>query len=174
MVWSQLRENWELRPSKLDNCLSLWKSRSLSFVGKVLILNVLGRRKLLYLSRVLIPPRWVLDRYNSLIWPFLWGAKLEPVARRSIVCSPDQGGLGLIDFWSKGQALRLSSFVKSLSDPSLKCFYLVRYFCSSRLATLRPEWSTLRDIRTPNAASPSKFYSLMIDLLMHFPWVLCI
>ena len=119
----------------------------------------------MYLSRVLIPPRWVLDRYNSLIWPFLWGAKLEPVARRSIVCSPDQGGLGLIDFWSKGQALRLSSFVKSLSDPSLKCFYLVRYFCGSRLATLRPEWSTLRDIRTPNAASPSKFYSLTIDLL---------
>ena len=159
------RDNWEPRLSKLDSCLSLWKSRSLSFVGKVLILNVLGLSKLLYLSRVLIPPRWVLDKYNSLIWPFLWGAKMEPVARRSIVCPSDQGGLGLIDFWSKGQALRLSSFVKSLSDPSFKCFYLVRYFCGSRLATLRPEWSTFRDIRTPNAASPSKFYSRMIDLL---------
>ena len=113
----------------------------------MLILNVLGLSKLLYLSRVLIPPRWLLDRYNSLIWPFLWGARLEPVAQRSIVCSLDQGGLGLIDFWSKGQALRLSSFVKSLSDPSFKCFYLVRYFCGSRLSTLRPEWSTVRDIR---------------------------
>ena len=99
------RNNWEPRLSKLDSCLSLWKSRSLSFVGKVLILKVLGLSKLLYLSRVLILPRWVLDKYNSLIWPFLWGAKLEPVARRSIVCPPDQGGLGLIDFWSKGQAL---------------------------------------------------------------------
>ena len=140
------RDNWELRLSKLDIGLSYWKSRSLSCVGKVLILNVLGQSKLSYLSRVLIPPRWVLDRYNSLIWPFLWGAKLEPVARRSIVCSPDQGGLGLIDFWSKGQAWRLSSFVKSPSDPSFKCFYLVRYFCGSCLATLRPEWSTLQDI----------------------------
>ena len=88
------RDNWELRLSKLDSCLSLWKPRSLSFVGKVLILNVLGRSKLLHL----------LDRYNSLSWPFLRGAKLEHVARRSIVCCPDQGGLGLIDFWSKGQA----------------------------------------------------------------------
>ena len=140
------RDNWELRLSKLDIGLSFWKSRSLSCVGKVLILNVLGQSKLLYLSRVLIPPRWVLDRYNSLIWPFLWGAKLEPVARRSIVCSPDQGGLGLIDFWSKGQAWRLSSFVKSPSYPSFKCFYLVRYFCGSCLATLHPEWSTLQDI----------------------------
>ena len=122
------RDNWEPRLSKLDSCLSLWKSRSLSFLGKVVILNVLGLSKLLYLSRVLIPPRCVLDKYNSLIWPFSWGAKLEPVARRSIVCSLDQGGLGLIDFWSKGEALCLSSFVKSFSDPSFKCFHLVQYF----------------------------------------------
>ena len=69
------------------------KIRACNDIGKVLILNVLGLSKLLYLSRVLIPPRWMLDKYNSLIWPFLWGAKLEPVARRSIICSPGQGGL---------------------------------------------------------------------------------
>lgn len=91
------RDNWEPRLSKLDSCLSLWKSRSLSFLGKVVILNVLALRKLLYLSRLLILPRWVLDKYKSLIW--------------SIVCSLDQGGLGLIDFWSKGEALRLSSLL---------------------------------------------------------------
>jgi len=50
------RDNCEPRLSKLDNCLSSWKSRSLSFLGKVVILNVLGLSKLLYLSRVLIPP----------------------------------------------------------------------------------------------------------------------
>lgn len=53
------RDNWEPRLSQLDNSLSLWRSRSLSFVGRVLILNVLGLSKLLYLSRVLIPPRWI-------------------------------------------------------------------------------------------------------------------
>ena len=129
-----------------------------------MILNVLGLSKFLYLSCVLIPLRCVLDKYNSLIWPFSWGAQLEPGARRSIVCSLDQGGLGLIDFWSKGEALCLSSFVKSLSDPSFKCFHLVQYFCGSRLSALHPEWSTLRDICVPKAASPSKFYSRMIDL----------
>ena len=162
------RDNWEPRLSKLDTCLSLWKSRSLSFLGKVLILNVLGLSKLLYLSSVLIPPRWVLDRYNSLIWPFLWGTKMEPVARKSIVCSLDRGGLGLSDFESKGEALRLSSFVKSFSNPSFKCFHLVRYFCGSRLSSLRPEWSTLRDFSLPNAASPSKFYTRMIDLVKSY------
>lgn len=58
------RDNWGPRLSKLDSCLSLWKSRSLSFVGKVLILNVLCSSKLLYLSRVLIalPPDGCLTR----------------------------------------------------------------------------------------------------------------
>ena len=36
------RDNWEPRLSKLDKSLSLWKSRSLSLIGKVLILNILG------------------------------------------------------------------------------------------------------------------------------------
>ena len=53
------RDNWEPRLSKLDKSLSLWKSRSLSLIGKVLILNILGLSKLLYVSRVLDPPRWV-------------------------------------------------------------------------------------------------------------------
>ena len=162
------RDNWEPRLSKLDNCLSLWKTRSLSFVGKVLILNILGLSKLLYLSRVLTPPRWVYDKYNSLIWPFLWGARLETVARKSIICSLDQGGLGLIDFRSKGDAMRLASLVKSLSDSEFKCFYLTRYFCGSRLASLRPEWAALRDNRTPSAALPTKFYVNVIDLLKSF------
>jgi len=39
------------------------------------------------------------------------------------------------------------------------------HFCGSHFSALRPKWSTLRDIRVPNAASPSKFYSRMIDLL---------
>ena len=36
------RDNWELRLSKVDKMLSLWRSRSLSLVGKVLIFKYLG------------------------------------------------------------------------------------------------------------------------------------
>ena len=64
------RDNWEPRLSKLDKSLSLWKSRSLSLIGKVLILNILGLSKLLCVSHVLDPPRRVYDKLNRLIWPF--------------------------------------------------------------------------------------------------------
>ena len=162
------RDNWEPRLSKLDNSLSLWRSRSLSFVGRVLILNVLGLSKLLYLSRVLIHPRWVFDKYNSLVWPFLWGTRLETVARKSIACPLEQGGLGLIDFKSKGEALCLSTLFKSLTDPAFKCFYLIRYFCGSHLALLWPEWSELRDNHTPSAALLIPFSLSLLNSLKSF------
>ena len=65
------RDNWEPKLSKLDRMLSMWKFRSLSMIGKSLVINVLGVSKLLYLARVLVTPRLVIERYNTLIWKFL-------------------------------------------------------------------------------------------------------
>ena len=65
------RDNWEPKLSKLDKMLSMWKLRSLSMVDNSLIINILGVSKLLYLGWVLVTPKWVLDRYKSLIWNFL-------------------------------------------------------------------------------------------------------
>ena len=49
------RDIWEPRISKLEESLSLWKSRSLSIVGRVLVLNIFGLSRLLFVSRVLEP-----------------------------------------------------------------------------------------------------------------------
>ena len=77
------RDNWEPRLSKVDKMLTLWQSRSLSLVGKVLILNTLAFSKLFYLSRILEQHKWVYGRIKGLTWPFLLGCRIETVARRS-------------------------------------------------------------------------------------------
>ena len=159
------RDNWEPKLSKLDKMLTMWKSRSLSMVGKSLIINVLGVSKLLYLARVLVTPRWVIDRYNSLIWTFLWGSKIEPVARKTLHCPIDKGGLGIVDFEVKGRALRLASSLLVLEDSSPSCFYLAKYFCGGRLARFGSKWSSLRDNSSPSASSPTSFYSGSLSTL---------
>lgn len=40
------RDNWELKLSKLDKMLNTWNTRSLSMIGKSLIINILGVSKL--------------------------------------------------------------------------------------------------------------------------------
>ena len=159
------RDNWEPKLSKLDKMLTLWKSRSLSMIGKSLIINVLGVSKLLYLARVLITPRWVIDRFNSLVWKFLWGSKIESVARKSLHCPIDKGGLGIVDFEVKGRALRLASVLYVLEDPTPNCFYLAKYFCGGRLARFGSKWASLRDNSSPSASSPSPSYTASLGTL---------
>ena len=73
-------DTWQPKLKKLGNHLNLWKSRSLSHVGKSLIVNTLGIRKLLYLATILSVPRWVVSQANNLVWPFLWGCGIETVS----------------------------------------------------------------------------------------------
>ena len=47
------RDNWEPRISKLEKSSALWKSRALSMIVRVFILNILGLSMLLFASRVL-------------------------------------------------------------------------------------------------------------------------
>ena len=153
------QDNWEPRVSKLEKCVARWQSRSLSLIGKVLILNILGLSKLVFVSSILSPPRWVSDRINKIIWPFLWGSRIETVARKSLISLVTEGGLGLRDFWTQGQASRLALLVRVISERQWKGFYLVKYFCGAQLASIRCGWADLRDNRTPSAVSPSPFYS---------------
>ena len=44
---------------------------------------VLGFSKLLYLAKVLLVPSWVFIQINSIVWPFLWGCRMETVARNT-------------------------------------------------------------------------------------------
>ena len=78
------QDNWQTRLEKLESKLNSWKPRSLSLVGKALIVNVLGASKLWFLAKVLPLPKWVVSRYNKLVYPFVWGSKIETVSRKSL------------------------------------------------------------------------------------------
>ena len=141
-------------------------------VGKSLIINVLGVSKLLHLARILITPRWVIDCYNSLIWNFVWGSKIEPVARKTLHCPIHKGGLGIGDFEVKGRALRLASVLSVVLDPVSNCFYLAKYFCRSCLAHFGSRWASLRDNSSPSATLPTSFYTgslSPLEKLAHLP-----
>ena len=151
-------DNCQPRLDKLEKSLNLWRSRSLSFVGKALVVNVLGLSKLLFLCRFLILPAWVLARVNKLVWGFIWGSRIETVSRNTLCLSPRDGGLGVLNFKFKCYALLLSLVISTVScfdDPS---FFLCRYFIGSHLASTRAEWAHLRGVSVPNAFSPTPFY----------------
>ena len=113
-------------------------------IGKVLLLNILGFSKLLFVSSTLTPLRWVYDRINLIIWPFWWGSRIETVALKSIFCPISEGDLGLREFRSHGQASRLSIICHNIINVEFKCFSL-KYFCGAQLESLQRSCVSLRD-----------------------------
>ena len=99
-------DNWLPRISKLESNINLWKCRSLSLIGKVLVINILGASKFWFLAKVLLTPEWVISRFKKLVFPFLWGSKIETVARKSLSVPVHKGGLGLIDLCARVKLLK--------------------------------------------------------------------
>ena len=159
------QDNWQPKLNKLEKSLNLWKSRSLSFVGKSLVVNVLGLSKLLYLAKTLIMPNWVLSRVNQLIWPFIWGSRMETVARNTCFLQPISGGINLSNFKLECDALKLSSLVSVIDSPEDSSFFSTKYFVGRRLSTLRQQWSDLHDNSAPSAAVVTSFYEACLNIL---------
>lgn len=157
-------DNWQSKINNLEKLLNLWKSRSLSLIGKCLIVNVLGLGKFLYLAKVVTPPAWALHRVNQLIWPFLWGSKIETVSRNTCYLPILSGGLNVINLELKCMALCLSSIFSTIDLQEDACFFLCKYFLGSLLAPIRPEWCSLRDNSSPSAAQPTCFYAECLSI----------
>ena len=152
--------NWRPKLEKLEKHLNLWKSHSLSLVGKSLIINVLGISKLLYLSAVLCVPKWVISKINNLVWPFLWGSRIETVSRMTCHQSLRKGGLGIFNFQTKSDSLKLASLISIFDDRESKSFFLTKYFLGSRLA--------FSDNSTPRTQNLTPYYEKCFSILAPF------
>ena len=158
-----VQDNWQTKLNKLEKNLNLWKTRSLSFTGKALIINVLGASKFWFLARILPTPEWVVSRFKTLVFSFLWNSKIETVSRQTLSAPVKDGGLGIIDFPTKSKALKISFVISTIVDQNSKAFYLTKYFIGSQLAKLRPAWSHLRDNSGPSALRPTPFYTFCLQ-----------
>ena len=130
------KDNWQTRLEKLESKLNSWKSRSLSFVGKALIVNVVEASKLWFLANVIPLSKRVVSRYNKLVYPFVWGTKIETVSRKSLTFPLNQGGLSLVELITKCKALKVAATVSITANPDTDDHYLLKYFVGTQLARL--------------------------------------
>ena len=158
-------DNWKSKLDKLKSVLNLWSCRELSFVGRALILNVLGASRFWHVAKILSPPSWVIDSYNSITWPFIWKGKMECISRDRC-CSPvSNGGLNIVHFSTKCVSLRLSCFASLRDDfGSEKWHFLARYFLGNRLVKFDKRFSFMSN-NIPSSSLPSRFYKKCLDKL---------
>ena len=156
-------DNWKSKLDKLKSVVNLWSSRELSFIGRTMILNVLGASRFWHVAKVLHPPNWVVDSYNSITWPFIWKGKMECISRERCCAPVLSGGLNIVNFSVKCVSLRLSCFA-SLRDNfgSEKWHFLARYFLGNRLAKFDSRFNFVSN-SIPSSSVPSRFYTKCLD-----------
>lgn len=98
--------------------LNMWRSRDLSLIGKILVLNTLIMS--LFVYRLTVLPSLsqnVIHKINKIWSKFLWNDKKPKIAWK-ILCAPKiNGGMGLSDFYKRDQSLKCQWITLYLRDP---------------------------------------------------------
>ena len=106
---------------KAQSILLRWKNRSMSLIGKVLIVNSLIMSLFVYKMQVL--PRMnegLIKQLYSAIDKFLWNGAKPKISNISLRKKSKQGGIKLVDFVVKDKALKSTWPQILMQEPKLK------------------------------------------------------
>ena len=130
-------DNWLPRLVAVENVLSSWRQRVLSFKGRALVINALALSRIWYVSSLIHMPAWVLSKLCSLVFTFFWSGKRDRVSRSVVVQPTFLGGFAVVDIKLKVMSL-LVQWVRRLvsSSSSWLCFldYWFRHHFNSSIA----------------------------------------
>ena len=77
--------NWKPRIAAVENTLSSWRQRILSFRGRALVINALALSRVWYVASLIQMPPWVLGELLRLLFLFFWKGKKDLVACAVVV-----------------------------------------------------------------------------------------
>ncbi|KAK1802547.1 hypothetical protein P4O66_004204 [Electrophorus voltai] len=136
------RVNWAERLAHARKKLGLWKSRSLSFLGKVLALKADVLPSLLYLAHVYPMPRSMRRGLTKDVFNLVWGGKYEYVRREVMYLGKDKGGRDVPDFPLKLDCLFFAQLCARLAAPLEHPHqYFIRLWLSWPLRKVVRTWS---------------------------------
>ena len=90
-------EIWMEKINKIKNCIQIWKSRNLSYVGKVLIIKSLLASQIGFLADIKPVPNNVIKMIESLMWNFLWDNKQPLVNKKTMYLKQTEGGVKMLN-----------------------------------------------------------------------------
>ena len=107
--------NFNERLENIKKVLSIWKSRCLSWKGRITILKTLIVPKLIHLFSTIHIPHSILEKIDKLFLDFLWLGKPARVKKSTIIRDYAEGGLKMPDIYSIHASQKLI-WIKRLVD----------------------------------------------------------
>ena len=124
-------DNWRPRIDAVDHVLTSWRSRSLTFRGKALVIKALALSRVWNVASLVHMPAWVEKEHSRLVFSFIWSGKRELVSHSNVVQPHLFGGFPVVNVKFKVFAL-LGQWVKRFaSSPSGWSSLMSFWFSSS-------------------------------------------
>ena len=108
--------NWTDKINKIESMLKMWRERSLSLLGKILIIKALALPLVSFVALNSYTPDWIVKVVNKIFFNFVWGTTAK-VKKDTLLGNIEQGGLKMIEVGSYFHALK-ASWVKRLCNAS--------------------------------------------------------
>ena len=112
------KANWRPRNGTVENVLSSWRQRALSFRGRALVIGSLALSRICYVASLIHMPQWVHAELARLIFPFFWKGKPDLVAREVVTQPPTAGGFSVVDIKLQFSSLLVQWIRRYASSPS--------------------------------------------------------
>ena len=113
--------------NKLELICELWMYRSMSLIGKILVVNTLMSSLYVYKFQVLpLITQQHIHRFNDTVNKFLWKGRKPKIPLRILQKEKEFGGLGLVDLQKRHTAL-LTNWVQRIQCDK-ECRNLAEFF----------------------------------------------
>ena len=105
---------WKPKIDKIRSCLQVWKTRNLSFKGKILIVKSFILSQIGYeVDMRGIPDRFVKE-INQLLWAFIWDDKINLVERNVCCMDIEEDGIDMVNIFSFVKSRQIKILYKLL------------------------------------------------------------
>ena len=111
-----LWKNYEEVLKKAAVTLNRWKTRNLTLIGKITIINVLVAS--LFVHKMMVLPtvsEKIVQNFNSMLTDFIWNGKRSKIKLAILQTSRRQGGLNLVNIRIRDMALKIT-WIQILND----------------------------------------------------------
>ena len=144
---------------KFEKVLNSWKNRRLSLLEKSIIINVIACSKLWYIGSVLHMSDNYINKFQKLVFKFLWNSGVEPLARKTVFLDKKDGGLNIVNIKLKLKAIRLRHLQDIVNKRDAKFIQFSIYWLGFSLRQFNNEFTSLN---IPHCDTLTPFYKQCI------------
>ena len=90
------QKNWDEKIDKLRATLDQWKTRELTYFGKITIMKMLALPKIIFSATNTSTPEYVINSVEKILFEFLWG-KRHKLKKGMVINDISVGGLNMVD-----------------------------------------------------------------------------